>query len=31
MKNYELEHSHTATKIEISTGKQELALKNTLI
>ena len=31
MKKYELEQSHTATKTEISTGKQGMALKNTLI
>ena len=30
MKKYELEQSHTATKTEISTGKQDMALKNTL-
>ena len=28
---YELNQSHTATKTEISTGKQDMALKNTLI
>ena len=30
-KKYGLEQSHTATKTEISTSKQDMALKNTLI
>jgi len=31
MKKNELEQSHTATKTEISTGEQDMALKHTLI